>query len=181
NKASDPGTTAYKTVVSLALRLSIIVLILYVGLLGLTGFGFATSPTGFIPDQDQGYLLVSVELPPAASVQRTQKSLDDLANIAMATKAVKYALAVSGYSAVFACDSSNWGTIFVILDDFKDRTTPDTQAAEIIQKLNQRYAKEVFSCRAIVFGAPPVPGLGQSSGFQLQVEDEVGLGLQALQ
>jgi multidrug efflux pump subunit AcrB len=181
NKAFDFGTAAYKTGVSLSLRLSIIVLIVYVGLLGLTGFGFATSPTGFIPDQDQGYLLVSVELPPAASVQRTQKSLEDLADIAMATKGVKYAMAVSGYSAVFACDSSNWGTIFVILDDFQDRTTPDTQAAEIIRHLNQRYVKEIPSCRAVVFGAPPVPGLGQSSGFQLQIEDETGLGLQALQ
>jgi multidrug efflux pump len=181
NKAFDLGTLGYKKGVSLSLRLTIIVLILYVGLLGLTGFGFATSPTGFIPDQDQGYLLVSVELPPAASVQRTQKSLNDLAKIAMETKGVKYAMAVSGYSAVFACDSSNWGTIFVILDDFKDRTTPDTQAASIIQELNQRYAREIASCRAVVFGAPPVPGLGQSSGFQLQVEDETGLGLQALQ
>jgi multidrug efflux pump len=181
NKAFDLGTTAYKTGVSMMLRLCFIVLIIYVGLLGLTGFGFATSPTGFIPDQDQGYLLVSVELPPAASVQRTQKSLEDLADIAMETKGVKYAMAVSGYSAVFACDSSNWGTIFIILDDFKDRKTPDTQAADIIQKLNQRYAQEVISCRAVVFGAPPVPGLGQSSGFQLQIEDETGLGLQPLE
>jgi multidrug efflux pump len=181
NKAFDIGTLAYKMGVSLSLRLCLIVLIIYVGLLGLTGFGFATSPTGFIPDQDQGYLLVSVELPPAASVQRTQKSLEDLANIAMETQGVKYAMAVSGYSAVFACDSSNWGTIFVILDDFKDRTTQDTQATDIIQKLNQRYAKEVLSSRAVVFGAPPVPGLGQGSGFQLQIEDETGLGLQPLQ
>jgi hydrophobe/amphiphile efflux-1 (HAE1) family protein len=181
NKAFDLGSGAYKMGVSMSLRLCLIVLILYVGLLGLTGFGFATSPTGFIPDQDQGYLLVSVELPPAASVQRTQKSLEDLGKIAMETKGVKYAMGVSGYSAVFACDSSNWGTIFVILDDFKDRTTPETQAAEIIEQLNQRYAREVPSCRAVVFGAPPVPGLGQSSGFQLQIEDETGLGLQALQ
>jgi multidrug efflux pump subunit AcrB len=181
NKAFDFLTLGYKAGVSVSLRLSIIILILYVGLLCLTGFTFATSPTGFIPDQDQGYLLVSVELPPASSVQRTQKSLDDLSNIAMETKGVKYAMSVGGYSAVFACDSSNWGTIFIILDEFEDRTTAETQAAEIIRKLNQRYAKEIPSCRAVVFGAPPVPGLGQGSGFQLQIEDETGLGLEALQ
>jgi multidrug efflux pump len=181
NKAFDLGTLGYKKTVGLGLRLSFIVLILYVGLLALTGVGFATSPTGFIPDQDQGYLLVSVELPPAASVQRTQESLDKLADIAMKTPGVKYAMGVSGYSAVFACDSSNWGSIFVILDDFEDRKTPETQAAAVIQKLNRQYAAEVPSCRAVVFGAPAVPGLGQSSGFQLQIEDETGLGLTALQ
>jgi multidrug efflux pump len=181
NKGFDLATSAYRMGVGLGLRLSLIVLLLYVGLLALTGVGFATSPTGFIPDQDQGYLLVSVELPPAASVQRTQESLDKLADIAMKTKGVKYAMGVSGYSAVFACDSSNWGCIFVILDDFEDRKTPETQAAAVIQKLNRQYAKDVPSCRAVVFGAPAVPGLGQTSGFQLQIKDDTGLGLTALQ
>jgi multidrug efflux pump subunit AcrB len=181
NKAFDWLTWGYSRIVGVGLRLSIIVVILYVGLLALTGFGFATSPTGFIPDQDQGYVLVNVDLPEGASVQRSQEVLDELSAIALKTPGVKSTMAVAGYSGVFACNSSNWGTIFVILDDFENRKTPETQAAAIITNLNQEYHSNVLSCRAAVFGAPPVPGLGQSGGFQMQLEDRTGLGYDALQ
>jgi multidrug efflux pump subunit AcrB len=181
NAGFDVFTNGYTALVGLGLRLSIVVLVLYVGLLALTGFGFVTSPTGFIPEQDQGYLVVNVVLPESASVQRTQKAIEQLESLALKTPGVKTTMSVGGYSAVFTCDSSNWGTIFVILDEFENRKTPETQAAAIINKLNRQYHEEVLSCVASVFGAPPVPGLGQCGGFQLQIEDRTGLGLQALQ
>ena len=181
NKAFDLTAQGYTRVVGLGLRLCLIVLLLYGGLLALTGLGFATSPTGFIPEQDQGYLVANVILPDAASVQRTRKALDELEQIALKTPGVKSTMTIAGYSAVFTCDSSNWGTIFVILDDFDKRRTPETQGAAIIEKLNRQYHEEVLTCAAAVFGAPPVPGLGQCGGFQLQVEDNTGLGLRALQ
>jgi multidrug efflux pump len=71
--------------------------------------------------------------------------------------------------------------MWIILDEFEHRRTPQTQAAAIIDDLNRRFHEQVFSCVATVFGAPPVPGLGQCGGFQLQIEDRTGLGLQALQ
>jgi len=181
NKAFDVFAHGYARIVGVALKLAAIVLIAYLGLLALTGWGFISSPTGFIPEQDQGYVLVNVDLPDAASVQRTQEALDGLVQIAINTPGVESAMAVSGYSAVMACNSSNWGTIFVILKEFDQRTTPETQAAAIIQRLNEAYYTKVLSCRAAVFGAPPVPGLGQSGGFQMQIVDRTGLGLQALQ
>jgi multidrug efflux pump len=181
NKVFDVFTNGYGRLVSLALRLSLIVLVLYVGLLTLTGFAFTTSPTGFIPDQDQGYVLVNVTLPNSASVQRTAEVSKQLEEIALNTRGVKQTMSISGFSAFFQCDSSNWGTIFVILDDFDKRTTPETQAAAIIRKLNVEFHEKVLSCQAPVFGAPPVPGLGQSGGFQLQIVDRTGMGLQALQ
>lgn len=181
NKAFDAMTNGYTRVVGLAARFSLIVLVLYAGLLALTGFGFVTSPTGLIPEQDQGYVLVNVELPQSASVQRATATMAKLEEIALKTPGVKYTMAVAGYSVFFQCDSSNWGTIFVILDSFEKRTTRATQAAAIIEKLNRAYHEEVLSCKAAVFGAPPVPGLGQGGGFQLQIEDRTGMGLQALQ
>jgi multidrug efflux pump len=181
NKVFDSIAHGYSKLVGVALKLSAIVLLAYVGFLGLTVWGFTSSPTGFIPEQDQGYVLVNVDLPDAASVQRTDAVLDELVQIAINTPGVESAMAVSGYSAVFACDSSNWGTIFVILKDFEERRTPETQAAAIIQRLNMEYYQKVLSCRAAVFGAPPVPGLGQSGGFQMQIVDRTGVGLQGLQ
>jgi multidrug efflux pump len=181
NKGFDVFTGGYARVVSLSLRLSIIVLLLYVGLLVLTGYGFVTAPTGFVPEQDQGYLLVNVELPDAASVQRTTEVMARLDELALSVPGVNATLSVAGYSAFFTCNSSNWGTIFIILDDFEERHTPETQAAAIIKKINALYYQEVLDCRAPVFGAPPVPGLGQSGGFQLQITDRTGMGLEALQ
>jgi multidrug efflux pump len=181
NKAFDLTASGYTRVVGMGLRFCLIVLVLYVGLIALTGFGFVTSPTGFIPEQDQGYLVVNVSLPEAASVQRTRKAIDKLELIALKTPGVKSTMSVAGYSAVFTCDSSNWGTVFIILDEFDKRKTPETQAAAIIDKLNRQYHEEVLTCQAAVFGAPPVPGLGQCGGFQLQIEDNTGMGLLALQ
>jgi multidrug efflux pump subunit AcrB len=181
NKGFDLFTLGYSRLVGMGLRVSIVVLVVYVGLLALTGVGFATSPTGFIPDQDQGYLLVNVDLPEGASVQRSQEALDELCSIALKTAGVKSTMAVAGYSAVFSCNSSNWGTIFVILDDFEDRKSAEKQAVAIIAKLNREYYDNVLGCRAAVFGAPPVPGLGQSGGFQLQLEDRTGMGYAAVQ
>ncbi len=123
NWAFDIFTNGYTKLVGLALRLSLIVLVLYAGLLGLTYLGMTTSPTGFIPEQDQGYLVVNVMMPPAASVQRTRQAMDHLEKIALNAKGVKTTMSIAGYSAVFTCDSSNWGTIFIILDDFDKRKT----------------------------------------------------------
>src|SRR5262249_18493635 len=106
NKAFDAFAHGYARAVGLGLRFSVVILIIFVGLLGLTAFGFITSPTGFIPEQDQGYVLVNVDLPDASSVQRTQQVLDELSEIALKTPGVKTTMAVAGYSAVFACNSS---------------------------------------------------------------------------
>src|SRR5262249_42523274 len=127
------------------------------------------------------YLVVNVTLPDAASVQRTEEVIAQLEEIALKTPGVKSTMSVGGYSAVFACDASNWGTIFVILDEFENRTTPETQGAYLARHLNQEFHEKVLSCDAIVLGAPPVPGLGQASGLQFQIEDNTGLGLRGLQ
>jgi multidrug efflux pump len=191
NRFFDALANGYTRVVGLLMRLAIIVLVVYVGLLGLTGVSFVTSPTGFIPEQDQGYLLVNVMLPDSASVQRTAEVITDLENIALKVPGVKHIMSIGGYSAFFQCDSSNWGTMFVILDDFEKRTTPETQGAAIARRLNREFATTVMidgrpgpgvTCLAPVFGAPAVPGLGQGSGFQLQLEDRTGvMSLLALQ
>jgi len=181
NRAFDFITHGYTRIVSLMARFSVIVLIIYVGLVGLTGYGFMKAPTGFIPQQDQGYLLVNVMMPDSASVQRTSEAISRLEEIALNTPGVEKTMSVAGFSAFFQAQASNWGTMFIILKPFEDRTTPETQADAITQKLNMEFYKNILDCKAPVFGAPPVPGLGQSGGFQLQIKDVSGLGLPALQ
>lgn len=181
NRAFDFTTRHYTAGVGKLLRASVVALGVYGGLLYLTYVGFTTAPTGFIPDQDQGYLICQVELPDSASVQRTEAVIGRLQDIALENDAVERIMGVAGFSTFYQCDSSNWGTMFIILEGFEKRKRPDQQAAFVIRQLNERYRKEVLDAKVSVFSAPPVPGLGQGSGFQLQVEDNTGLGLQALE
>jgi multidrug efflux pump len=181
NKFFDAMTTGYTRVVGGMLRISIIVLIIYGGLLFLTYKSFTTAPTGFIPEQDQGYLITQVELPESSSVQRTQVVVDEISKIALKTPGVRVVVGIAGFSAFYQCNSSSWGTVFIILDDFSKRQTPELQGTAIQQRLNREIYEKIIDAKVAVLGAPSVPGLGQSGGFQLQIEDELGLGLEALQ
>src|SRR5207245_2407577 len=95
NRIFDKVTAAYGRVVGRLLRLAAVVLVVYVGLLGLTWWGFVRVPTGFIPTQDQGYLLVSVQLPDSASVQRTRDVMTQVDQIARSVPGVAHTVAVS--------------------------------------------------------------------------------------
>jgi multidrug efflux pump len=181
NWAFDHFANGYTRLIGLALRLSLIVLLLYGGLLALTYYGFASSPTGLIPEQDEGYLIVAIELPDSASVQRTSDVVARATKICLETPGVKITTGVAGYSVLYTCDSSNWGTIFVVLKDFEERTTAETQAKYIVRELNRRFNEEIIDARVNAMMPPAVPGLGQGGGFQLQIEDNSGLGLEALQ
>ena len=127
-------------------------------------------------------MLVNVDLPDAASVQRTQATLDELVAIAHANARRRIS---DGRRRLLGRDGLR---LVELGHDLRDprrvRTTHrrrETQAAAIIQRLNASTTSKVLSCQAAVFGAPPVPGLGQSGGFQLQIDDRTGLGIQALQ
>jgi hydrophobe/amphiphile efflux-1 (HAE1) family protein len=175
------GTNLYAGIVGWALRLSVIVLLIYGGLLGLTWWMFNRVPTGFIPQQDQGYLLVNVQLPDSASVQRTQDIMKQVEALARTIEGVSATVSVSGMSTLLSVNSSNFGSMYVTLDEFDQRRQPDRSANAIMAKLRTLFAREVRDATVTVFGAPPVPGIGTASGFKLMVEDRGSLGLDLLQ
>jgi multidrug efflux pump len=121
NQFFDLSTTAYTRSISGLLRVSPAVVLLYAGLLYLTYWSFTTTPTGFIPQQDKGYLLVNVQLPDAASVGRTNDVVAQLEKIALATPGVKHTVAISGQSILLGANASNFGALYLMLDDFEDR------------------------------------------------------------
>ncbi len=170
NSAFDRATAAYGWLVGRLLRLAVIVLVLYVGLLGLTGWALYRAPTGFIPTQDQGYLLVNVQLPDSASVQRTREVMLRIDQIARNAPGVAHTVGVSGQSFLLGSNGSNLGSMFVVLDPFDHRQTHDLYDATIAQKLQQQCAREIEDAVVGVFRAPPVRGLANAGGFQLQVE-----------
>ncbi len=181
NRGFDVSTGFYVHVIGLLLRGSVIVLLAYAGLLALTGWSFATVPAGFIPQQDQGYLIVNLQLPDSASVQRTEEAVRKIETICHETKGVKHTIGISGMSVLYNANSPNFGSLFVILDDFPKRVREKRDARTIALELNKRFYDKVREAEVRVFGAPPIQGLGTAGGFKLMIEDRGNLGLDALQ
>ena len=163
------------------LRVSVIVLVVYGGLMGLTCLGLQRTPIGFIPEQDKGYLVLNAQLPDGASLDRTDKLIAQISEVARKTKGVAHTIDLPGYSTVLGTNISNVGGMFVILDPFEERAgNPELGANEIAVELRKKFAG-FQEARVGVFGAPPVEGLGTTGGFKLQVQDRRGAGLRALQ
>jgi multidrug efflux pump subunit AcrB len=181
NRGFDVSTTAYTRAVSGLLRVSVAVLVVYGGLLYLTWWGFTRTPTGFIPQQDKGYLLVNVQLPDAASVTRTRDVVQQIETIARQTPGVKHAVAISGQSILLNANASNYGALYLMLDDFEHRTRASLSGPAIAARLQERFQNEVPSAIVNVFGAPPVEGLGTAGGFKIVVQDVGDIGLVDLQ
>ena len=171
----------YTRIVGGLLRVTVLVLIVYAGLLLLTNSVFRTTPKGFIPTQDMGYLLVNVQLPDAASAERTRHVTDRVQHICLTTPGIKHTLSVAGQSFATSTYASNFGSMFVILDDFSNRQSPELGAEGIAQALRMRFMKEVPEAMTSVFPAPPVRGVGRTGGFKFMVEDRGDAGLQVLQ
>ncbi|HEY3788274.1 MAG TPA: efflux RND transporter permease subunit, partial [Urbifossiella sp.] len=180
NKTFDISTAIYSWMTGRLMRLSLLVLIVYVGLLGLTGWIFSKAPRGFIPQQDQGRLIVNVQLPDAASLERTQEAVLQVEQIARATPGVADTVTNAGMSYLLQSNSSNFASMFIVLDPFSKRQSPELRDTAIMAKLRKRWAKEV-DAQVTVYGAAPIPGLGSAGGFKFVLEDRGGLGVRSLE
>ena len=178
NWAFERGTKLYGRSVGWLIRLAVVVLVVYGGLLVLAYLGFRKVPGGFIPQQDQGYLIVNLELPPGASVERTDEVMKEVANACLATDGVAHTVQISGYSIFSRTNIPNNGGIYVGLKPFDQRTGRHAEA--IVRDLNARFAA-IRTGRATAFGAPPILGLGNASGFKLELQDRGGLGPEVLE
>ncbi len=177
----DRATQAYGKSVGWTLRYSAIVLLLYVGLIGLTGFGFSQVPSGFVPVQDKGYLLINMQLPDAASLERTVEVAEKAGRIARETPGVAHTATYAGQSVLLNAFASNYGTMFVVFDPFHDRRDSTLSGEAIMQSLRERFQQEIPEARILVFGAPAVRGLGNAGGFKLMVQATGDVDLDALQ
>jgi multidrug efflux pump subunit AcrB len=175
------ATGGYVRAVGGLLRASAVALLVYGGLLALTYYGFANSPKGFIPAQDKGYLLVNVQLPDSASVQRTEQVMRRIEAIALHTPGVKHTVAVAGQSILLNANAPNFGAMFLMLDDFRSRTGAGLSGDEIAAGLQGAFRNEIREGLINVFSAPPLDGLGTAGGFKIVIEDRGDTGLTSLQ
>jgi len=173
-------TTLYANLVARLLRASALVLVLYAGLIALTWYSFKHVPGGFIPPQDKGYMVIVVQLPDSASLERSDEVVDRISQIASSTPGIKATIDLAGLSAINLTASPNAGTIFVILDDFKDRTKQGLTSDAIGAELRKRLAG-IQEGMVLVFAPPPVNGMGVVGGFKMEVQDRGGAGLGTLE
>jgi multidrug efflux pump len=179
NRLFHWSAAPYSSTVKLLLRSAIFSLCLYAGLVVLTYQIFQTTPTGFIPLQDKQYLVALVQLPAAASLDRTDAVIRQMSDIALQHPAVDYAVAFPGLYVNGFSNSTNVGIIFVHLRPFDERTEPQLSGFAVANVLQQKFAS-IQSAFIVIFPPPPVQGLGNIGGFQLQLEDRAGLGYEAL-
>ena len=175
------GTALYTGTVAGLLRVSVLVLLVYGGLLWLTYVELVRVPKGFIPQQDKGYLLLNVQLPDSASVERTQRSMARIESIAHETPGVAHTVGISGQSLILNANAPNLGSLYVMLKEFGERTSSDQSADAIAATLRERCHKEVRGAVVSIFGPPPIEGLGTTGGFKLIIEDRGNLGLAEVQ
>lgn len=175
-------TAGYLKTVGYAIRWPAVWLALYGVLIFVGGRLYQQLPVGFIPQQDKGYLICSVQLPDAASAERTRAAIEKITQIAMKEPGVKHVNSVAGNSFVLSSYGSNFGSMFIILDDFEHRKSHPEQYSDLIAaSLTKKIGAGVPEAQVNVFGAPAVPGLGRAGGFRFMVEDRDELGHRMLQ
>ncbi len=170
----------YMALVKGLVRRSALMMLLFLGLFFVTGWQFTSLPTGFLPIEDQGYVLTHVQLPNASSQERTNEVLDQIDRILEGTPGVKGWVTFGGFSVIDSTNVSNAAVVFVTLDPWDQRTEPELQQEAIVGSLQRQYA-QIQEAIVFAFLPPAIPGLGVAGGFQMQVQDIGGVGLNELE
>ncbi|PZQ44152.1 MAG: multidrug efflux RND transporter permease subunit [Micavibrio aeruginosavorus] len=175
NKVFKKGSHGYTRSVKGFFRHKMIMMVIYLCLIASAGFFFNLVPGGFVPAQDKAYLIAFAQLPQGATLDRTQKVIEKMTDIAIQHPGVSNAIAFPGLSINGFMNSSSAGIAFLPLKPFEERNTPETNGFAIAQALQQKFMG-IEEAMVVVVPPPPVRGLGTAGGFKLQVEDRANLG-----
>ena len=179
NRAFDWMSRGYGQLTRRLVRGLAVVLVVYVALIGLAGFQLNRAPTGFIPEQDQGYLITVLQLPPGASLARTEQVMKRVIDIILTTPGIEHAAPFAGLDATTFTVASNAGTIFSGLPSLYNHDIAGVTANTVLADLRKRLSV-IEEAYVLTIPPPPVQGLGSSGGFKMMLEDKAGLGSQAL-
>jgi hydrophobe/amphiphile efflux-1 (HAE1) family protein len=177
NRLLDSTRSGYGSIVGwLGARLAVMAaLFLAVG--AAVYFGLTRLPIGFLPEEDQGYFFVNVQLPDAASLNRTEAVLEEVREVLGRTNGVKSVITVAGFSLLSGAQSSNTGMAIAVLTPWRERTRPEQAVQGILGRLAPRFGA-MPSASIIAFNPPSIPGLGTAGGFDMRLQ---GLGGQSPQ
>jgi multidrug efflux pump len=179
NRFFDWSSRTYVNIVRRIIRFSVVALILYGGMVWLTYKAFEKTPTGFVPAQDKQYLIAFAQLPDGASLDRTEKVIRELSDIALKQPGVDNSIAFPGLSIQGFSISPNSGIVFVGLKPFEERTTPELSAEAIAGSLNAQFS-QIKEALVLSLSPPPVNGIGTTGGFKMMILDRGDQGYDAL-
>jgi len=179
NRFFGRASSGYGILVTHTLRSSLIAVVIYAGLVGVTILGFSRVPAGFVPTQDKGYLVSFAQLPNGATLDRTEDVIRRMSDIALKHPGVQNAVAFPGLSINGFTNSPNSGIVFATLKPSDERMAPELSANAIAADLNKQYAS-IQDAFIAIFPPPPVQGIGTVAGFKLYIEDRGGTGLESL-
>lgn len=177
NRAFKKFTDTYTATVARAIRRTAVTFGIFLALAAAAAWLMLSRPAGFLPDEDQGYLLCIVNLPPAASLQRTEavtKKLQDLFN---QSSEIESTFMITGFSALTGVNSSNSATAFIILKPWHERGGAEQGAVALAQRLNKQ-ASAIKEARIMVLNPPAIAGIGSAGGFEFILEDRAGHDIQ---
>ena len=180
NRGLDRFAGRYAGVVGVMVRRGVLVGLIYLALIGLTAVQFNAVPGGFIPDQDQGYALVALQLPPGAELERTEHCVAEAVDKLLAIDGVANTIAFMGFSAVNSSSAPNVATIFASFAPFEEREAQGMHIDDLMTQIRATMAT-IESARTLVVRPPPVRGIGNAGGFRMMIEDRSGRGLEMLQ
>ena len=180
NVGFDWVSSRYGALTARLIRISGVMLAVYAGLIGFTVYQFRAAPTGFIPNQDLGYLINIIQLPPGSSLARTDEVAREVTKIALDTPGVAHAVPIVGLDGATFTTAPNSAVVFTPLDAFSERAKKNQTAQSISAQLNQGFStiQEAF---VLSIAPPPVRGIGTTGGFKMQVQDTQGAPLPQLE
>ena len=179
NRGFERLSDAYGVLTGRLVRLLGLVLAVYIALIALAGFQFSRAPTGFIPEQDQGYLITVLQLPAGATLERTEAVVKQATDIILKTRGIEHAAPFAGLDATTFTVASNAGTIFSGLPSLYNHSLPGVTATTVLADLRRRLSV-IQGAFVLTIPPPPVPGLGSAGGFKMMLQDRAGLGPDAL-
>ncbi len=174
-------TRGYGWLAGRLVRIAVLMLVVYAVIIGFGLNEFRRTPTGFIPQLDRGYLIVVSQLPPAASLDRTDAVNRRAVDIALKVPGIAHAVNIVGFSGATFTAAPNSGAIFVVLDPFEERAKHPNESAAAIQRELTKRLSSIQEGLIFVVAPPPVSGIGNAGGFRMMVEDRAGHGENALQ
>ncbi|NOZ94310.1 MAG: multidrug efflux RND transporter permease subunit [Acidobacteria bacterium] len=180
NRIFDASTRGYTATVRGLVRKSAVSMLLAIVIGVLAMWGFGTLPTGFLPTEDQGYVYGFAQLPDAATLNRSARVGDELSKRIAAVPGVQNTVAIDGYSLLDNATLSNTVTFFISFKPFEDRL-PEGHTMNFILGQLQKIGRETQAARFVAFAPPAIPGLGNSGGFEMMLQDRTGAGPQLLQ
>ena len=179
NRGFDSLSRGYGQLTRRLVRGLTVVVAVYVALIGTAGLELSRTPTGFIPEQDQGYLITVLQLPPGATLARTEQVVKRATDIILKTRGIEHVAPFAGLDATNFTVGSNSGTIFSGLPSLYNHSLPGVTANSVLADLRKRLSV-IQDAYVLTIPPPPVQGIGNAGGFKMMLEDRAGLGSQAL-